>query len=175
MAGNSVFTAEPRLHQSSSRSRIASDASQRRRQRPHNSGATSQCLSAAIASRAPRVPRPAGTTRQKISGNLGPVTAIGAAMDNSPKRAEMNKELRRARRALLAVGIIMFAMDMIFIHGVYRDRLLAEDRNIITAISAGLLCVFIGLWYFTPRHPRLCLGLGFVAFWGIQIYNMVED
>jgi hypothetical protein len=96
-------------------------------------------------------------------------------MENAPKRAELNKELTTARRTLLAVGLIMFAMDMVFTHGINRDRLLPEGRMLITAISTGLLAVFLALWYFTPRRPRLCLGLALAIFWALQLVAAVND
>jgi hypothetical protein len=96
-------------------------------------------------------------------------------MNDPTKQAEMSKELTNARRALLAVGIIMFVMDMIFIQGVYADRLAASDRNLLTAVSAGVLAVFVALFVFAKQRPRLCLTLGLVIFWGIQIFNMVQD
>jgi hypothetical protein len=90
-------------------------------------------------------------------------------------RAEMNKELRRARGWLLGVGILMFVMDMIFVHGVYADRLLSEDKTKITAISAGILAVFVALWWFSKQKPKLCLALGLAAFWGLQLFNAIQD
>ena len=89
-------------------------------------------------------------------------------------RAEFNAELRSARRWLLVVGLLMFAMDLLYIY-VLNNDLTQEGKNIITAISAGILGIFVALWWFAQKKPRLCLGLGLVVFWGLQIFNAIDD
>lgn len=90
-------------------------------------------------------------------------------------RAELNKEIRRARGWLIAVGIIMFVMDMILIHAVYGDQLTDDWKNRIMALSGGIMAVFFALAFFTSRKPKLCLILGLVVFWGLQLYNAAID
>ena len=90
-------------------------------------------------------------------------------------RQELNAEIRKARGWLIAVGIIMFVMDMIFTFGVYGDVLPQEWKTRIVILSAVILGVFLALAYFTAKKPRLCLILGLVVFWGIQLYNAIED
>ena len=97
------------------------------------------------------------------------------AMDVIDKRALAAKELKTARNALLIVGIIMFAMDMIFIQGVYADRLPSDLKNKLTILSALLFAGFIALYVFSKQRPKLCLALGLVLFWGIQLYNISID
>lgn len=91
------------------------------------------------------------------------------------KRALAAKELKSARNALLWVGIIMFVMDMIFIQVVYADRLPTDFKNKLTALSVALFSGFILLYIFSKQRPKLCLTLGLVLFWGIQLYNMSID
>jgi hypothetical protein len=90
-------------------------------------------------------------------------------------RTEMNAELSRARKWLLIVGVIMFVMDLVYIHVVYGDRLPSSTKNSITALSAGILAIFVALWWFAQKKPRLCLILGLVVFWGLQLYNASQD
>ena len=87
--------------------------------------------------------------------------------------AQMNTELRRARTWLLVVGLLMFVMDLVIIYAM--DGVPPEAQQIGTAISAGVLAIFLALWWFTPKKPKLCLGLGLVVFWGIQILNAIDD
>jgi hypothetical protein len=96
-------------------------------------------------------------------------------MDDLGKRALAAKELKNARNALLWVGLIMFVMDMIFIHAVYGDRLPSDIKTRLTVLSAVLFAGFIALYVFSKQKPRLCLTLGLVLFWGIQLFNMAAD
>ncbi len=90
-------------------------------------------------------------------------------------KTEMNAELRRARGWLIAVGAIQFTLDMIFIHGVYKDQLTDEWKTRITVLSAALLGAFLVLAAFTRRAPRLCLGLGLALFWAVHLFNAALD
>lgn len=96
-------------------------------------------------------------------------------MNDPIRQAEMSKELTNARRALLAVGIIMFVADMIYIHAIYADRLAPDARNLLTGFAAGVLAIFVALYFFAKQRPRLCLTLGLVIFWAIQLYNISQD
>ncbi len=91
------------------------------------------------------------------------------------KASELNAELRKARGWLIAVGVIMFVVDMIYVHAVYGDDLPGELKTRLTMVSAAILCVFLALAWFTPRAPRMCLILGLVVFWGIHLYNAIDD
>jgi hypothetical protein len=91
-------------------------------------------------------------------------------------RAEMNKELRRARGWLLAVGIVMFVVSLIQI---YADRSTADldptAKHIAAAIMGVILIAFLALWWFAKRKPKLCLSLGLALYWGLQIWNAFYD
>ncbi|MBT8492886.1 MAG: hypothetical protein KJO07_07475 [Deltaproteobacteria bacterium] len=88
-------------------------------------------------------------------------------------RQELNAEIRRARGWLIAVGVIMFAVDMIVTFGI--GNVQAEWKTRIVVLSAIILAVFLALAYFTAKRPRLCLILGLVVFWGIQLFNATQD
>src|SRR5688500_12952792 len=96
-------------------------------------------------------------------------------MHDPIKEAEMTKELRTARGYLLAVGIIMFVMDMVFIHLVFGKQMLESWRMGLTVVSACMLAAFVALYFFAKRQPTLCLVLGLVLFWSIQLVNMAID
>jgi hypothetical protein len=91
------------------------------------------------------------------------------------KKAELSAELRKARGWILGVGILMFVVDMIFIHGVYGDDLPGWFKNELTMYSGIILAVFIGLWWFAQYKPKLCCILALVAFWGIQLWAAKDD
>jgi len=96
-------------------------------------------------------------------------------MQQDSRQLEMSKELTTARRALLAVGIIMFIMDMVMVHALQKDQLAPSERNLITLLSLFVLGIFVGLYFFAKSRPRIALTLGLVIFWGIQIFNMTQD
>jgi len=90
--------------------------------------------------------------------------------------AEMNQELRRARGWLLGVGIVMFVVGLAEIYG----RRGAEDHEpLVKHIAAGfmgvILIIFLALWWFAKRKPKLCLSLALVFYWGLQIWNGIVD
>ena len=95
-------------------------------------------------------------------------------MQQDSRQLEMSKELTNARRALLAVGIIMFAMDLVVIHVLQKDQLAPSERNLITLLSLFILGIFVGLYFFAKSRPRIALTLGLVIFWGIQIFNITQ-
>ena len=90
--------------------------------------------------------------------------------------AEMNKELRRARGWLLAVGILMLILNLV---GVYAtkdsDAMPAAAKAIGALISGVIFAAFLALWWFAKRKPKLCLTLGLVLYWGLQIWNAFYD
>jgi hypothetical protein len=96
-------------------------------------------------------------------------------MDALDPRQEMTSELRRARGWLLGVGILQFVVDMIMIHGVYGDRLPADLKTNATLLDLGILVGFVALWWFARVKPKLCLTLGLVLFWGVHLYNAIQD
>ncbi|HVK73884.1 MAG TPA: hypothetical protein VM734_11220 [Kofleriaceae bacterium] len=96
-------------------------------------------------------------------------------MQQDSRQLEMSKELTTARRALLAVGIIMFIMDMLVVHALQKDQLAPSDRNLISLLSLFVLGIFVGLYFFAKTRPRIALTLGLVIFWGIQIFNITQD
>lgn len=96
-------------------------------------------------------------------------------MSDSKKQTELTKELRSARNALLAVGLIMFAMDLLFIQWLQRDLFLAEQRNLLTLFSGFVLAIFVGLAAMVRSWPRLSLSTGRIIFWGIQAFSIAQD
>ena len=96
-------------------------------------------------------------------------------MDNDLRAhvsAELNAELRSARKWLLIVGILMFVVDMIILN---IGRFDPAVKNIAMLIDLGVLAIFVALWWFAKQKPRLCLGLGLAVFWGLQILNAIDD
>ena len=90
-------------------------------------------------------------------------------------RDEFNTELHRARRLLLIVGFVIFGMDMLYLYVLNGGALDPTVRTITTLISAGILATFVALWWFAQKKPKLCLILGLVIFWGLQIFNAIGD
>lgn len=86
------------------------------------------------------------------------------------KKIELSAELRKARGWILAVGLIMFAVDMIMIYAVYGDRLPAAWKNKLTMYDSIILAYFVGLWWFAQKKPKLCCILALVGFWGLHLY-----
>lgn len=90
-------------------------------------------------------------------------------------RAELNAEIRKARGWLIAVGAIMFAVDMFQIHVQYGKLLPSDFKTKITIISAAILVTFIGLAVLVSKKPKLALILGLTVFWGIVVVNGFLD
>jgi len=86
----------------------------------------------------------------------------------------LNAELRKARGWLIGVGVLMFVIDMVMIHAIYEVPMSYGGLQ-LTLMSGGVLAVFLVLAYFVKKKPRLCLSLGLVAFWGLQLYNASID
>jgi hypothetical protein len=84
-------------------------------------------------------------------------------------RAELNRQLQRARTWLIAVGALMFAFDMMFYFGVLGPGVPESMRTRGIVISSGILAIFIGLWWMARTRTRLALILGLVVFWGLQL------
>ena len=85
--------------------------------------------------------------------------------------AEMTKELQHARIALLVTGLIMFASDVIIQYGVNGDHLTASGRNLVLTIAFAELAIFVALWWFAKRTPKLCIGIGLAIFVGVVLYS----
>ncbi len=95
--------------------------------------------------------------------------------DNAQLRAEMTKELRSARNALIVVGILMVVFDVLLIQILQRDAWDSTTRNIALSLDVFILGVFLGLAYYVPRKPRLCLTTGLIFFWAIQLFGAYDD
>ena len=74
-----------------------------------------------------------------------------AAMHDPQKQAEMTKELRTARNYLIGVGILMFLMDMLFLHVIHKDEYAANPqlRTVVFTASCVVLVIFLVLAFFT--------------------------
>ena len=91
------------------------------------------------------------------------------------KKEELSAELKKARTWILVVGIMMFVMDMIYIHAIWADLLPDWAKNQAMIISGVVLGVFIALWWFAQHKPKLCCALALIIFWGIQLYAVRDD
>jgi hypothetical protein len=96
-------------------------------------------------------------------------------MEDPRKRAEMTKELRTARTTLIAVGLLMFAIDMLMIHVLQEDVFTDEGKRLVMAIDAVVLGIFLVLAAFVRKKPRLCLTSGLVLFWALQLLAAVDN
>jgi peptidoglycan/LPS O-acetylase OafA/YrhL len=90
-------------------------------------------------------------------------------------REERDAQLRKARVWLIVVGIIMFVTDMVYIHAINKDWLTDDDKTHLTMLSGGVMVAFFALAFFTKQKPKLCLILGLVIFWGLQLYGAMDD
>ncbi|HUQ07192.1 MAG TPA: hypothetical protein VM261_32095 [Kofleriaceae bacterium] len=96
-------------------------------------------------------------------------------MDNTQKRAEITKELTTARKYLVAVGILMVAMDLLFMYALRPEQYPTDLRNLALCIDAFVLGLFFALAYFVPKKPRFCMIAGLVLFWLIQLANAYDN
>jgi len=91
-------------------------------------------------------------------------------------RAEMNKELRRARGWLLGVGILMFVINMGMLYlSSMGDAYSPTGKTLMALFLGVVLAMFVALWWFAKRKPRLCLTLGLVLYWAIQLLAAFGD
>jgi len=97
------------------------------------------------------------------------------AFDKFTVQTELNDELRRARRWLLIVGILMFVFDMAMTWSIPAEQADRSMQKVITLIDLGILATFVALWWFAKQRPKLCLILGLVVFWGLQIFAAIND
>ncbi|MCA9673507.1 MAG: hypothetical protein H6709_24065 [Kofleriaceae bacterium] len=91
------------------------------------------------------------------------------------QRAELNAELRKARGWLIAVGILMFVMDLLYLFVINKGAFDDDTIRMVVMISAGVMVAFFALAFFLSRAPKLCMILGLVLFWGIALFNVRED
>lgn len=91
------------------------------------------------------------------------------------KQAEMTMELRRARNWILAVAIIMFAMDAIMLLVVYGDRL-PHDAKVQLMTYSGLIFVyFLGMYVLARFKPVVACVLALCGFWALHLYLATLD
>jgi len=83
--------------------------------------------------------------------------------------------IKSARLWLLGVGALMFIVDVAFIYSGSFDDLGPEARTFGLIVSGVVFVIFATLALFVPKKPRLCLILGLVVFWGIQLFNAIDD
>jgi hypothetical protein len=83
------------------------------------------------------------------------------------KRAEMSTELLHARRWILGVGIAIFVYDMF---STWDDPLPDWIRYQVSFFDGIVLLVFVALWWFARKAPRLCCILALCAYWGLQAW-----
>lgn len=96
-------------------------------------------------------------------------------MDNTQKRAELTRELNTARKYLVAVAILMVALDLLFMYVLRPAEYPTDIRNIALCIDAFVLGLFFALAYYVPKKPRFCMIAGLALFWVIQLANAYGD
>jgi hypothetical protein len=92
-------------------------------------------------------------------------------MNNAEMRAEISKELKTARKYLIAVGILMFVMDLLIMYALQKDQITDEFRRLALIIDSVILAAFISLGLYVHKKPRFCLITGLILFWAIQLLN----
>jgi hypothetical protein len=98
--------------------------------------------------------------------------AEGLAMD---KQTEMTNELRKARNWILAVGLIMFSVDMMLVYLLHGDLYTAEGKRLVLLIDLGVLGYFVGMYVLAKFKPVAGCVLALVGFWAIVLFNAVND
>lgn len=93
-------------------------------------------------------------------------------MDSVKRMVEA--ELRNARAWLIGVGVVMFVSDMVGVWAFGRGPQDGASKIAGTVMSAAILGVYVVLWFFVPRRPRLCLATGLAVFWGLQLLVAVD-
>jgi hypothetical protein len=86
------------------------------------------------------------------------------------KRAEMTAELRRARRWILAVGILLYTFDMALTWSGTYGQIPAWLKYQVSLFDGIVLLLFVALWWFAQSRPRLCCVLALVLYWGLQVW-----
>src|SRR5690349_18197566 len=97
--------------------------------------------------------------------------AAAEAAATERKRVELTTELRRARGWILGVGITMYLVDMFMVWGgKSSEEWPAWLRYQISLIDGIILLMFVTLWWFARRQPRLCCILALAVYWGLQAW-----
>jgi hypothetical protein len=91
------------------------------------------------------------------------------------KQLEMTTELRKARTWIIAVGIIMFAIDMILLNVVYGDRLPSDYKSRLMMYDVVILAFFIGMWVLAKYKPVVACVLALCGFWALHLYLASVD
>ena len=84
-------------------------------------------------------------------------------------KGEMSKELRHARGWILAVGILMFAVDMLMTWVVQKDQIVDTWKYRVTMIDLGVLLFFVGMFVLAFKQPKLACVLALIGFWGLHL------
>ena len=96
--------------------------------------------------------------------------AAAEAAATERKRVELTKELQRARGWILGVGIAIFMLDMFMVWGKRAEEWPSWLRYQISLFDGIILLVFVSLWWFAQKRPRLCCVLALVVYWGLQAW-----
>lgn len=91
------------------------------------------------------------------------------------KQTEMTNELRKARNWILAVGLIMFSVDMMLVYLLHGDLYTAEGKRLVLLIDLGVLGYFVGMYVLAKFKPVAGCVLALVGFWAIVLFNAVND
>lgn len=86
------------------------------------------------------------------------------------KRDQLTRELRKARNWILAVGIIMFVVDMVFIYGLYDRQIPQEWKSRLLTYDLIILGFFVGMYILAYSKPVLACVLALCGFWALHLY-----
>lgn len=82
------------------------------------------------------------------------------------QKYEYSRGVKRARNTLFAVGIILFAFDMIY--SLFQD-FTKETFLVVLVIDTVILASFIGLGFLTKKKPFIAILSGLILYVGIQV------
>jgi hypothetical protein len=91
------------------------------------------------------------------------------------KQLEMTAELRKARTWIIAVGIIMFVIDMVVLNVLYGDRLPDAVKSRFMMYDVVILGFFVGMWVVAKYKPVVGCVLALCGFWALHLYVASQD
>jgi hypothetical protein len=80
-------------------------------------------------------------------------------------RREATVALRRARGWILGVGIMMFLVDQVVLHGVYGNKVLDGYKLKLTVVDFVILAFFVGMFILARYRPLAACVAALAGFW----------